>query len=605
MDSPKAVQSTLASMLLLNYSMSVFLPPWLTLVSLFESVVCPLVAISLVCSFVYVKLVRRSTSTTGVASLKKGKEVEASSSQRDESPEPALPGQVSTALFTPLAVIDNEQLKSPSVSKKLLQALPDTITKGLELYHSTQWKHKLTKNDVTFEEMPSPYCDKKACRFTCRIPNMTAYAVERLLEKRFVKAVDDTSSIYQTLYKSPVFGVSGRDMVACLTPKLYVTDLETQRKLGLLSPDDTRTVARPIFLQAATDEGKNFPAESKFVRGAIHRFLVVAREEEDSSLTLTMTMNVDPQGIIPARVVELTNAEQCQKLAIMRNILAHDIGAVQPSKPEDLSPLYSVAEPIVGASSASAAAAAAVIPLTEPSSPSLPSAISGIMVDDIDDNVTRAVDLLLKESWVRQQAKDGVTYYAATIPWCDKKAVRVEMFVPNVKAHALDRVINNAAHAKSYDRLLSELKVVRDVTDRVHIVHSMYKSPVMGIAARDFVTKVTPKTYLNAEQLASLHMDTFPSLGPGGAQCSRQGVAFVHCGSDAHSEIPPVPKFTRGVVHCFGLFANSEDGDVLGVTLIQVSSMDPCGKIPRSLVDATNAEQMEKLKIIAKLMQHV
>jgi hypothetical protein len=44
---------------------------------------------------------------------------------------------------------------------------------------------------------------------------------------------------------------------------------------------------------------------------------------------------------------------------------------------------------------------------------------------------------------------------------------------------------------------------------------------------------------------------------------------------------------------------------VVGVQLIQCSSVDPCGSIPNNLVNASNAEQMEKIKIIGKLMKSI
>lgn len=613
LDSAKGAQQWMASIVLINYAMSVFAPNGITLRVLFEEIGCPLIAASLLLSFFY-SLLKKSS---GVATSGAAKAASSTTSQILAA-EPPVPGvqhasDISRAFspdpVKPIALAPSTSC-TPGVTSSGAASFPDIITKPIELYRSSQWKYRLTKEGVVFEEMPSPFCNKKATRFTLTIPKATAqsvaalvcddpdgtnknsraYRFDRLLSgKRIVRRNDDGSVIVQTFYKSPVFGVAARDMVTHLNTQTIITNRADQEALGIVpksyqqTPSNGETGA--VFIQSGLNYGTKHPVESKFCRGAVHIFLLMGQEEKDGSLTLSMTLSVDPQGVIPASVVEMTSVEQVEKMILMRQILA-EIGPIHPEPPPQ--PQMQATAPPVEPEDA---------PARQTSQDSCTAA------DEIDDNVRRWVGLFSLKTWTLQQTRDGVSYFLAPSPWCDKKAVRVEMFVPGVKAHALDRVISNQANAKTYDRLLDERRKIRDVNERTTVYHSKYKTPMWGVAPRDFVTKVTPKTYLNEDQQAALGLADIESRTPGAAK----GAGFLYSGSDAATEIPPVPKFSRGAVHCFGLFAQEEvlNGAVVGVFLTQVSSTDPCGSIPTSLVDASNVEQMEKLKIIANLMRSV
>lgn len=622
-DSPRAIQSKMASILLVNYSMSVFIPGGLTLRVIFEETIGPIMVVSLLLGALYVTLLRKRKPAQAHSQRQTVESQEALAAAAAEAATRSLGvsdqrhhGLSSARDASPLPLNPETNDAPRAVATRQQPLYSELVTIPLKLHHSGDWKFKSRTDGVLFEEMSSPYCNKKACRFSMTVSNATCAAMEKMLcddldcnnknsyaykfdtllsGKRMIRRLSDKEVILQSLYKSPFFGIAPRDMVAHLNVGVFITSRKDQEMLGVVpmsykdSPSERTGV---VFVQSCIDHGKpsETPETKGFCRGAVHVYLAMGQEEEDGSLTLTLTMSVDPQGSIPASIVEATNAEQVKKLQIMRSIL-HQIGPIK----KDFPPPSPPAEENNSARE----------DVREPSEPqqelSLEATISG--PDEVDDSVRRWVDLFHNKHWALQQNKDGVAYYLTQSPWCQKKAVRVQTFVPGVKAHALDQVLSNPDNANKYDRLLKSKKKLRDLSIRSCLIQTYYASPFFGVKARDFVVRSTPRTYLHHEQLVELGLLAIPSVTPG----ATRGNVFLNCSIDAGTEEPEDPAYARGAVHCHGMMALEEvvDGSVVGVQIIQCTSVDPCGSIPNNLVNASNAEQIEKIKIIGKLMKSV
>jgi hypothetical protein len=619
-DHPRAVQSKMASIILMNYSMSVFVPGGVTLRVLFEQAIGPFMVISLLAGALYVTLFRKkpATSDVPIAHIPRAPDprevpvaaVVTAPSLREASPIPINPVTIA------------HRSAATTNTAKVSKVFSELITIPLKMHHSTNWAFKSKTDGVLFEEMESPFCNKKACRFTLNVPNSTCAALEKMLcddpecnsktsyaykfdtllsSKKLIRRINETDIVLQNMYKSPFFGIAARDMVTRFNNGVFITNREDQEALGVVPATFASSAGRKtgvVFIQSCIDHGKpnQTPVVKGYTRGAVHAYLAMGQEEDDGSLTITLTMSVDPQGSIPASIVEATNAEQVKKLQIMRGIL-NEIGPIRKEFPAEADDDSGGAGEENNSNPAMMAAPDALCQSTT----SLDATIS--LPDEIDDNVRKWIDLFHNKHWQLQQNKDNVVYYLTASPWCDKKAVRVQYFVQGVKAHALDQVLGNPENATKYDRLLRTRNKLKDLTIRTCLLQNIYASPFFGIKARDFVVRSTPRTYLNRDQQVELGLVEVPCITPG----AEKGNVFLNCCSNARTDAPVDPAYERGDVHCHGVMAMEEvlNGQVVGVQLIQCSSVDPCGSIPNNLVNASNAEQMEKIKIIGKLMKSI
>lgn len=178
--------------------------------------------------------------------------------------------------------------------------------------------------------------------------------------------------------------------------------------------------------------------------------------------------------------------------------------------------------------------------------------------------------------------------------------------------------------------------------DHTAIVHTQYTSPVFGVSPRDFVTKVVPRLFLQKDDLEDLGIDVISPtathrvgaapLTPAESEAAKEDITFnitaeelqTFCqfGVDASTSIPECKGFVRGFAHLFGLIAQEYFMDAasapqpgegpnvrrprrIGVRYIACASGDPCGKLPVSLVDATNEMQIETSARLAQLMREV
>lgn len=577
------VKSFLASIILLNYISTVWLPPQFRLISLFESYGRYAVSASLVLGLI-IRLVSPAKAKTQPAAAPVAAAGKRSAADAPPSSSGAAP--------PPTPVRPDGDLTS----------IPEVLTVNALFNNSAGWTYVSTKNNVRFEKKKSPYCNKDACRFTVNVPNATAgslmqvfsddpdltrkdalaYKFDRLLEKRhIVERLDGGLLTAHNYFKSPVWAISARDFISTVTAK-WLSPAQ-QRLLNVrpasASSDDKDDLA--VWMQGAVDAQDREPAVTGYVRGAIHRYMMLGKEEKDGSLTIVMMFSVDPQGSIPASAVAMSNAEQGSKLGRIAALVAQ------------FGPVPRPAAAVQAASPPPPAAAAA---LAAPE--------DDVEVDSIIESW--ATDLYHANDWTRQpQSTAEVEYSQKPVPWCDKVAVRVVMFIKGVKAHALDRVINEVSLVPKFDRLIKDKVKVRDISDTRALFYSRYNSPIWGIAARDFAAITVPSTYLTPAQQRKLRL--VPPAKPGtNGQPGGGGAVFVHAAKDGGSEMPKAEKFERGAVHLYAFVAQEvgaangypEDG----VLLTAITSADPCGKIPASIVNSTNAEQMEKLKIIAKLM---
>ncbi len=141
-----------------------------------------------------------------------------------------------------------------------------------------------------------------------------------------------------------------------------------------------------------------------------------------------------------------------------------------------------------------------------------------------------------------------------------------------------------------YDRLLDKKVVLKEgPDDRSLYLHSMFKTPMRFISPRDTITLLYWREVLSPEHLSQVK-DLFES---------STGRVFAAAAVDASSLKEVESPFARGTTHIFSVWCVEQTD---GVDLHLVMSFDPCGSVPASLVNAANAEQLEKIILMRSLM---
>ncbi|ORC88584.1 uncharacterized protein TM35_000162220 [Trypanosoma theileri] len=211
----------------------------------------------------------------------------------------------------------------------------------------------------------------------------------------------------------------------------------------------------------------------------------------------------------------------------------------------------------------------------------------------------RFVQELLLRDWKLHSTKRGVTLWTTTTPWTDKKAVKTVIFIPHVTLKDLDAVLNDLTLANKLDKTIKEKKIVKTLSKEVQVIQTKFISPMMGVAARDMVTREARSYYPSADECEAIGLtkDIKPS----------QGSVFLHVAEDASEELPISSDYTRGRVFLFGVLAEEtvDENGVEGVRLTRCAAADPGGSMPTLIVDAAVVVQIKNtVKIAEQASEH-
>lgn len=245
-----------------------------------------------------------------------------------------------------LTAADKDELRKLKIGEGPFNTI---ITDNVAFALSSGWstKHKDEKYGIVWEVKPSEWSNKHAVRFTATVPHCNAATLEHLLiddknfsddpevcnmykydrlitESHVDKRVAANVTVQRNNFSAPVILVSPRQMVAyctlgCLLDPAQQTALgvcPSALKAGAAAAD--RTDHLMAFLQCCVDyPGKESPLVKGHVLGRVYRYCVMAVEEPDGSITLTLTFDMDPAGKLPAKVVNAAHDEQLKKMQLM------------------------------------------------------------------------------------------------------------------------------------------------------------------------------------------------------------------------------------------------------------------------------------------------
>ena len=500
------------------------------------------------------------------------------------------------------------------------------VTRCMDLLSHRDWRLKWESDGVKFFSRPSDFCGKEAVLFSmvldganagtfdllvnddplCRNgKESTAHRTDGLITEATVieeflqcwasKKLGPAGrqyaavSLVRSAYRSPVFGIAPRDMVTKFLTGYYCTP-EEQAVLGVgmcagggdVPPHFAATVVEPappsttplnVFVQCAVDAG-NGPSGYKsvpgFTRGAVHQFIILvedlppARKGEISTrCRVTMGQSVDPQGRVPAKLVDLTNNEQLEKMKVLRRLAL----AMGPVLHENVRKNPTIAAAAIGARSHTEDGSLGsshpnrlnivdryveVAITEEPQEPGSPS-VGG--VEEKEDGSPPAVDppvnpllfhnvrFLQEAGWHYSSERKGVLMFTAPSPFCEKEACKFVARVSGANAASFERVIHDVdlssdeglnapgSNVFKYDSLLQHrtrivgrplehaVKISREAqrmnysrtfsvgltpeqaADRdISIMHTKFKTPVWGVAPRDMVIELCQGAYADLRE---------------------------------------------------------------------------------------------------------
>eukprot|EP01006_Ploeotia_vitrea_P012284 TRINITY_DN32640_c0_g1_i1.p1 TRINITY_DN32640_c0_g1~~TRINITY_DN32640_c0_g1_i1.p1 ORF type:complete len:744 (-),score=100.13 TRINITY_DN32640_c0_g1_i1:64-2295(-) len=191
------------------------------------------------------------------------------------------------------------------------------LTKGLQVLDTPGWKVSAKKNGVLFESLEVDWAPTKAVRFSATCTGSIQGFYEVINDKVKMEKVDDLmqgaeyfdvgdehSELAYTYYKSPIFGVTKRDMCTIVTSLL----LESSG-IGLQGGE---SVVDP-----------RVPEKKGYVRGHVHRYIWMGQviPDQPGKLRICLFFCIDPKGWLPAKAVDATNNLQIPKVVMVKDMV--------------------------------------------------------------------------------------------------------------------------------------------------------------------------------------------------------------------------------------------------------------------------------------------
>ncbi|TPP47368.1 hypothetical protein CGC20_35115 [Leishmania donovani] len=214
------------------------------------------------------------------------------------------------------------------------------------------------KYDIVWETKPSRNSNKQAMRFTAKVPNCNTGSLEAILvddeyleddpnvsymykydgllqQNHAEKRIAGNVTVQSTHYGAPVMFVAPRHIISYVTLGALLTPAQ-QKELGIRPTglrdqpaDAERTDNLMAFTQCCIDyTGDAVELRKGSERGHVYSYSLLGQEEPDGSMTVTMTLDMDPAGKLPAKVVDMSSDEQHKKMQRIVELLKAKVEAV-------------------------------------------------------------------------------------------------------------------------------------------------------------------------------------------------------------------------------------------------------------------------------------
>jgi hypothetical protein len=201
--------------------------------------------------------------------------------------------------------------------------------------------------------------------------------------------------------------------------------------------------------------------------------------------------------------------------------------------------------------------------------------------------LAKLLQLNNRNDWRMGKVVDRCVLEDCDVNFCDKKALRITTDV-NCTLDRFEQFIADVDAVRKYDPTLDVFEVVKKDADSM-VVYSAYKRQSSFVAPRDFCSQVVRVRL------------------PGDVAASEAGIVGCHEAIVQNAISVPAKGiqagFVRGFVHSFGFIATASSPGSTKITVTNIMSVDPCGSIPKWVMDAASGESCKKLALIRSLCE--
>ena len=397
-------------------------------------------------------------------------------------------------------------------------------------------------------------------------------------EGRVVERIDANTVVSYANFKAP-WPVAGRDFCAI--------------GRSMVLPDGA------IFVYSTNFDHADAPPVKKLVRGVLLYTALLLRPVpgQPDKTDVVYAIGTDPCGSLPKSLVNAANIKQPLCMAKISKLIATNPAAVRTAIETEAEKFKTALQEAAAAAAAAADSAAAAAAAaggsgaagSGASASGLRQADYGISVDPLPPSpqYDAALEACEAEAWraVTRNEDDGwkfVTELEGIKIYQKKGPVGQDLnFTKGVGRIAAPpetvRCMFASAEARpKWDEMYGDGRVVERVDANTVISWAYFTAP-WPVSSRDFC-----------------------SLGR--SVVRPDGSIFVYSGNWDHPDAPKQKKFVRGRLLYNSLLLRPVDGQPNATDVIYAIGTDPCGSLPKSLVNAANIKQPLCISKIGKLI---
>ena len=214
----------------------------------------------------------------------------------------------------------------------------------------------------------------------------------------------------------------------------------------------------------------------------------------------------------------------------------------------------------------------------------------------------KILEMKAHTAWEMVQNANGVRYEKAKVDSFGATVIKISGDIEASSA-AFGVFISEADNVPLYDPLIDKVDTLAENPDGSKVMYTSFKSPVMFVTPRDFVSHVKG-SLISPEAYQKYNLSCTPA--PEGETnpdnyLTDHGVMVSGGRATKHPKGKDKAGFVRGTI--FGFVWIAEPLSMTKIKLTYLMSMSPNGMIPAKAAEKANAAQVEKFKKIRALLE--
>ena len=353
---------------------------------------------------------------------------------------------------------------------------------------------------------------------------------------------------------------------------------------GLYTPGITSSA---FVLNSVNWNPKGVESPVGSVRGVIFYNGVVAIATPPTATRIRVFSYTAVDGKNVKKTDDVRISDCCDRLLTMKQLceqLESEVSIAQTIKEEEVPESQeAVQSPPSITDTVSSEASEAAPAEAVSAAPVVPDLISGIQRKIL----SRLIQLNNRADWRMGKVVERCVLEDCDVAYCDKKALRITTEI-NCSLDHFERFLGDFSEARKYDPTLDALDVLQQDASSV-VIYTSYKKQSSFVAPRDFCSQCVrvrlPGDIARAE--AGLG-DCYEAVVQNSVSVNAKG---------------PQAGLVRGIVHTFGFIATAASANSSKITVTNIMCVDPCGSIPKWVMDAASGECCKKLALIRSLCE--